>query len=323
MSASLERPETVEDGSLFGSNVGVLLAFHLLLPLALIPALFSWTGVALVFLGNYVFGTLGINIGYHRLLTHRSFRCPPWLEHVFAVLGICSIQDSPTRWVGIHRMHHQHSDTRPDPHSPLVGFFWGHMGWLFYKNRGPGRQEASAHYAKDLLEDPFYAALHRHRLWFWVWMAHAALFFGAGALAGWARTGTGSGALLSGLSIFVWGVVVRTVYVWHITWSVNSVAHRWGYRNYETTENSRNHWLVALLTNGEGWHNNHHAHQRSAAHGHQWWEFDLTYATIRLLRAVGLAWDVVEPSVPARLRGPHQPLSTPVPTGHHDRQDVA
>src|SRR3954447_23269942 len=114
--------------------------------------------------------------------------------------------------------------------------------------------------------------------------------------------GTREEALRFGTSIFVWGVIVLTVYVWHITWAVNSVTHLWGYRNYETDDNSRNNWLVALLTNGEGWHNNHHASQRSARHGHTRWEIDLTYMTIVLLRAVGLATDVVAPSVPERLR---------------------
>ena len=119
----LQRPVSVVDRKFFWSYLGVFIAFHLLLPLALIPNLFTWTGVVLVFVGNYVFGSLGINIGYHRLLTHRSFRCPKWLEHSFALLGVCSLQDSPGRWVAIHRMHHQHSDKQPDPHSPLVSFF--------------------------------------------------------------------------------------------------------------------------------------------------------------------------------------------------------
>ena len=298
MRTTLPRPESVHGERLFTSNVIVLVVFHALLPAALIPDLFSWTGVALVFLGNYVFGSLGVNLGYHRLLTHRGFRCPKWLEYTLAVLGICSLQDSPARWVAIHRMHHQHSDDQPDPHSPLVSFLWGHFGWLLLKNRTLRKRETMARYARDLLQDPFYAWLERHRAWFWVYLAHVVVIFGAGGLAGWVMTGTAPGAGRFGLSVLVWGVVVRTVYVWHITWAVNSVSHRWGYQSYETGDNSKNNWVVALLTNGEGWHNNHHACQRSARHGHRWWELDVTYGTIALLRAVGLVTEVVPPCLP-------------------------
>jgi stearoyl-CoA desaturase (delta-9 desaturase) len=304
MPATLQRPESVDDGELFSSNVIAILVLHSLLLAALVPALFSWTGVVLVFLGDYVFGCLGVNLGYHRLLTHRGFRCPKWLEYALALLGVCSLQDSPARWVAIHRMHHQHSDDRPDPHSPLVSFAWGHIGWLFLKNRASRRRGTLERYAGDLLRDRFYARLERHRTWLWVYAAHAALFFGLGCLAGWATTGSPRESLRFGLSLLVWGVFVRTVYVWHITWAVNSVTHRWGYRNYETGDNSRNNWVVALLTHGEGWHNNHHASPRSARHGHRWWEFDQTYATILLLRAVGLATDVAPPCVPGRLKPP-------------------
>jgi fatty-acid desaturase len=299
---TLQRPESVVDRKFFWSHLSVFIAFHLLLPLALIPSLFTWTGVVLVFLGSYVFGTLGINIGYHRLLTHRSFRCPKWLEHTFALLGVCSLQDSPGQWVAIHRMHHQHSDKQPDPHSPLVSFFWGHLGWLVIENRRLHTLSTLQSYARDVFQDRFYLRLHRNFQWLWIYAAHALLIFGFGCFASWMMTRNPGEALQFGLSVFVWGVIVRTVYVWHITWAVNSVTHRWGYRNYETGENSRNNWIVALLTNGEGWHNNHHANQRSASHGHRWWEIDLTYWTILLLWAVGLATDVVPVSVPHRPR---------------------
>jgi len=249
--------------------------------------------VALVFLGNFVFGSLGINIGYHRLLTHRGFACPKWLEYGFALLGVCSLQDSPGRWVAVHRMHHQHSDEQPDPHSPLVSFLWGHFHWLIIENRTLNRLSTFERYAKDVFQDRFYLRLHRNYLWLWIYAAHTLLFLGAGALVGWLTTGTREAAIQFGLSVFVWGVIVRTVYVWHITWAVNSVTHLWGYRNYETGENSRNNWIVALLTNGEGWHNNHHANQRSARHGHRWWELDLTYASIVLLHSLGLVSEIL------------------------------
>jgi fatty-acid desaturase len=307
---TLQRPDSVS-GKLFSSNVSVIVLGHALALLGLFPSLFSWTGVALVFLGNCVFGGLGINIGYHRLLTHRSFRCPLWLEHAFAVLGMCCLQDSPNRWVAIHRMHHQHSDRRDDPHSPLVSLSWGYIGWLLFKNRDLRKKSTMERYAKDLGQDPFYMRLHRGRSWLWVYAAHALVFYAAGGLAGWLMTGTSAGAQQFALSILVWGVFVRTVYVWHVTWSVNGFTHLWGYRNYQTGENSRNNWVVTVLTNGEGWHNNHHAHPRSARQGHRWWEVDVMYATILLLQRVGLAWDVRVPKGNVRVL---RPATAPVLT---------
>ena len=288
-----KRPAILGDRKIIWPNLLVFSAFHLLLPLAFLDEYFSWTGVALVFLGNYVFGSLGVNIGFHRLLTHRGFECPKWLEHGFALLGVCTLQDSPGRWVAIHRMHHQHADEPPDPHSPLVSFFWGHLGWLIVENRSLNSQILYEKYARDIFQDRFYLQLHRKQLWLWIYAAHAAIIFSIAYGVGWVINGAHAQALRFGLGIFLWGVVVRTVYVWHITWAVNSVTHLWGYRNYETGENSRNNWVVALLTNGEGWHNNHHQSQRSASHGHRWWEIDLTYWTILLLKKVGLAADIV------------------------------
>jgi stearoyl-CoA desaturase (delta-9 desaturase) len=287
----------------FWIYLGAFVVLHLLLPLAFIPWLFSWTGVALIFVGNYIFGSLGINLAYHRILTHQGLTVPKWLEHTFAVLGVCSLQDAPARWVAIHRMHHQYSDERRDPHTPLVDFFWGHIGWLIYQNKYFGTADFYDRYARDLLRDPFYYRLERKLLWFWIYVAHALLIFAGAFAIGWATSGELMGGLQFGLSIFVWGVIVRTVYVWHITWAVNSVTHTWGYRNYETDDESRNNWMVALCTNGEGWHNNHHAHPRCAAHGHRWWELDLTYWTILLLEKVGLAKNVVHPKMNPRQLG--------------------
>ena len=300
VTSGLQRPETVNDERLFSSNVSVFIVFHVLALTAFIPYLFSWTGVALVFVGFYVFGGLGINVGYHRLLTHRSFRCPKWLERTFTVLGVCWLQDSPGRWVAVHRLHHKHSDTRPDPHTPLVSLIWSHLGWMIFKNRNLRARRTVGKYAKDVLKDPFYMWMHRHKRWQFVYAAHALLFYAAGLLAGWVMTGTFAGSLQFGLSVFVWGVIVRTIYVWHVTWSANSLTHLFGYRNYETGENSRNNWFVAILTLGEGWHNNHHAHQQSARHGHRWWELDPIYYTILLLRAVGLVTDLRHPNVTER-----------------------
>ncbi|MGZ5866874.1 MAG: acyl-CoA desaturase [Xanthobacteraceae bacterium] len=270
---------------------------HVLALLAFLPAFFSWTGVALALLGLYVFGTLGINLCYHRLLTHRGFVCPLWLEHFFAALGVCCVQHTPAYWVAIHRRHHQYSDVQADPHSPLVGFFWAHMGWIFSNNDDLVEEVVIARYGKDLMRDKFYADLENSLLWLWIVLASWAMFFTGGFIAELLLGGTLREALVFGTSLLLWGAFVRTVLVWHISWSVNSVTHLWGYRNYETGEGSRNNVLVGLISNGEGWHNNHHAYPQSAMHGHRWWEFDVTYRTIRLLARLGLARDVVMPEI--------------------------
>lgn len=291
----LERPLTAQNTRIVWPYVVGVGGIHLLALLAFIPWLFSWSGLALAVAGLYVFGTLGINLCYHRLLTHQGFECPKWLEHAFATLGVCCLQDTPARWVAIHRLHHQHSDEQPDPHSPLVDFLWGHMGWLLVENREVNQWSTYERYARDVLKDPFYMRFERGLFWLWTYLIHAAVFYAGGALVGLALTRTLSGSVQLGLSWLVWGVFVRTAAVWHITWSVNSLTHLFGYRNYETGENSRNNWFVALVSNGEGWHNNHHADQRAASHGHHWWEFDVTWLTIRLLQRVGLAHELVLP----------------------------
>jgi fatty-acid desaturase len=270
-----------------------ILLLHVAALLAFVPWFFSWIGVIACIAGLYVFGTLGINLGFHRLLTHRSFRCSRWLERSVAILGVCCLQEGPARWVAIHRKHHQQSDEQPDPHSPLVTFLWGHVGWLVVENRDTDSFHLLQRYSRDLATQPFYLGLERKLRWFWVYVAHVLVFAAVGVAIGWAISPTWSGALRVAASFVLWGVVVRTVLVWHITWSVNSLSHLWGYTSFKTGENSRNNWFVALISNGEGWHNNHHGDQRSAAHGHRWWELDVTYLTIRGLELVGLASHVM------------------------------
>jgi fatty-acid desaturase len=291
---AIPPPDTVDRGRVLWAYAFAVVIYHLLLPLAFVPWLFSWTGLLLIPLGNYAFCSLGIGAGYHRLLTHRSYRCPLWLEHTLAVLGVCSLQDAPARWVMIHRLHHQYSDRQGDPHSPLVSWFWGHVGWVLVENRQLSKMGTYERYARDVLRDPFYLWLERGHSWVWIYVAHAVLFYLAGFVIGWAATGAYLGGVQFGLSLLLYGVVYRTLFAWHVTWGVNSLAHLWGYRNYDTDENSRNNWFFALATNGDGWHNNHHADPRSAAHGfHRWWELDVTYLTLRGLQALGLVWDIV------------------------------
>ncbi len=297
VTGNLEIPVAAQPVRVFWLYTVPLIVIHLMACLAFVPYFFSWSGVILAICGHFFFGMFGITIGYHRLLTHRGFTCPRWFEHTLALLGICNLQDSPARWVAIHRMHHQHSDHQDDPHSPLVNFFWGHAGWVLVQSRAHGHINNFERYARDLLRDPFYLRLERGGLWFYVYAGHALLITGAGALTGYLLTGTGAGAQQLALSWLIWAVFVRTAFVLNGTWAVNSVTHRWGYRNYETRDNSRNSWWVALFSHGEGWHNNHHAQPRAAMHGHKWWEFDCSWMFIRLFEKIGLVRDVVRPKV--------------------------
>jgi len=283
----------------------VIVTVHAFAALAVFPWLFSWTGVALLVAGTYFFGGLGINLCYHRLLAHRSFSCPTWLERLFVMIALCCMQDAPARWVAAHRIHHNHADEEPDPHSPLVSFLWSHVGWMLVDRHGLNKIGNYERYVRDLLRQPFYLNLERRLVPTVIYFGHAMLFFLAGFVAGyWMVPEAGATAdgtsrwmagLQFGLSLLVWGVFLRTVVVWHITWSVNSLTHMFGYRNYDTGEESRNNWLVAIIASGEGWHNNHHADPASASNRRKWWEIDLIYGVIRLLEMVGLATNVVRP----------------------------
>jgi fatty-acid desaturase len=267
-------------------------AMHVLALLAAFPWLFSWSGLAIFLIGVPVFGS-GINVGYHRLLAHGAFKCPAWVERTFVFLAVCCMEDAPVTWVATHRLHHKDSDDRPDPHSPLASFWWSHMGWLMRDNADVSSLNVYDRYARDLLKQPFYRWLQKGGAVLWIYLAHAAAFalagFGIGLLV---ETSTDA-ALQLAASWVVWGVVLRTVVVWHITWSVNSLSHVFGYQSYQTGDESRNNWLVALIANGEGWHNNHHIDPTSASNWHRWWEFDATYVLIKGLELVGLATDVV------------------------------
>jgi stearoyl-CoA desaturase (delta-9 desaturase) len=252
---------------------------HVIAAFAVVPSLFTWSGLAIMLGLIWVTGGLGIALGYHRLLTHRSFRTPKWFEYVLTTCGCLAWQGGPLNWVGIHRLHHKHADDDHDPHSPRHGFTWSHILWMLQRQLEGIRGKDAA---KDLQRDPPMRWLDRL---FWVpqLTLTAALFF-----AGWAIAGPRLGA-----SWVVWGIGVRTVIVFHATWFVNSASHTWGYQNYtETGDDSTNLWWVALLSFGEGWHNNHHRHPRSAAHGLRRFELDPTWWTIKALARLGLAHDI-------------------------------
>jgi fatty-acid desaturase len=213
---------------------------------------------------------------------------------VFAILAVCSLEDTPARWVAVHRKHHHVSNEQPDPHSPLAGLFWAYVGWLFVENTENTRTNIYNRCARDIMRDRFYVGVER--FYVWIILASWVAFFAAGFAGALIAGDNVDAALQFGASIWLWGVVVRTIAVWHINWSGNSFPHLWGYRNYETDDNSRNNFIVAMITSGEGWHNNHHADPASASNSHRWWELDLTYLFLRLLVLSGLAWNVILPS---------------------------
>lgn len=246
------------------------------------PFFFTWKGALLTLLLGWMFGGLGICLGYHRLLTHHGFQTYGFVRRTFAWLGTLAGEGPPITWAALHRKHHQYSDQEGDPHSPRDGGWWSHVLWLFPRRIDPQWRETLERYAPDLLKDRFMRFLD-HSFLFWHFAVGAVLL-----TIGWLGWD-----LRTGISFVVFGVFVRLVYVLHVTWLVNSASHIWGYRNYDTRDNSRNLWWVALLAYGEGWHNNHHAFQRCAKHGHCWWELDMTFAVIWLMERVGLVWNVV------------------------------
>ena len=247
------------------------------------PWTFTWSALALVFVLHWVCGGIGVCLGFHRLLTHGSFNTPKWTRRAIATIGCLAGEGPPLQWVANHRLHHARSDQEGDPHSPHDGGGWSHVSWLAYRVGGKDPNAFYRKWAPDLYQDRYMRLLNY--LFVPLNVALALVIMAAGyALGGWTLA----------VSWLVWGVGVRMVFVLHSTWLVNSASHLWGYRNYPTRDDSRNNWWVALLTYGEGWHNNHHAHPRMAKHGHKWWEVDLTFWTIRGLAALGLAWDVVD-----------------------------
>jgi stearoyl-CoA desaturase (delta-9 desaturase) len=248
-------------------------AIHLGVVLA--PFTFTWSGAA-VGLCLTLLTVLGVNVGFHRLLTHRSFQTPKPVEYLLTVLASLSCQGGVLQWVATHRAHHAHADEEGDPHSPRDGAWWAHMLWWMPFHRVLDVADHRQRYVKDLARDPVHRVLDRCQVPLTLLLA--VLLYALGQV--WAGVG---------LSWLVWGIFVRLTLTYHVTWLVNSATHMWGYRTYATQDRSTNLWWVALLSCGEGWHNNHHAFPRSARHGLRWWEVDVTYWLIRGLGLVGLA----------------------------------
>ncbi len=259
-----------------------ILFIHLIAVLA--PFTFTWAGFALFVVMTCMTLGLGVTLGYHRLLAHRSFETPATVRYLLALLGCLALQGGPIRWVATHRLHHKETDKMADPHSPTRGFAWAHVVWTFYRHPQLKTPEDLGHFAPDLSRERFLCFLERYYLL--PYLAFCVLAFAIGtALEGW----------YLGVSLVIWGCALRTVYSWHVTWLVNSAAHIWGYQSHPSSDNSQNNWWVALLTFGEGWHNNHHAYPYSARMGFKWFELDKTYWIITLMAKTGLAWNVVQP----------------------------
>ena len=244
---------------------------------------FSWQGVVLALVLHWVTGGLGVCLGYHRLLTHRSFATSRPMRYFFSWLGGLAGEGSCLTWVANHRKHHAHSDHVGDPHSPHNGSWWSHMFWCMADLPTEEKETFLARWVPDMKDDRVLRFLD-------------ATFIPWHIVTGLVIAGIGYqiGGSHMAWSLMTWGIFFRLTAVLHSTWLVNSASHIWGYRNYETSDDSRNNWIVAVVTYGEGWHNNHHAYPRMARHGHRWWEIDLTFLTIRTLERLGLVWDVVD-----------------------------
>ena len=244
--------------------------------------------------GMYLLTAAGVTVGYHRLLTHRSFQTHKTTEYVFAVLGSMSVQGSVLDWVADHRKHHAHTDAEGDPHSPHVGHGSGvrglwhaHTGWLL-ENHG---QADWKRYARELYED---AGMRRiTKLFPWIALMTLLVPFALGGIL----HGTLSGAFRG----LLWGGLVRIFFLHHITWSINSICHVFGRRRFAIEDRSTNVFWLAIPSLGEAWHHNHHAFPRSASHGLRWWEIDPSATIIRVMARLGLAWNVVRIS-PERQR---------------------
>ncbi|XP_028779179.1 palmitoyl-monogalactosyldiacylglycerol delta-7 desaturase, chloroplastic [Neltuma alba] len=261
-------------------TAGVVLAMHMLSLFA--PFCFNWRAFWVAMALYVVTGLFGITLSFHRNLSHRSFKLPKWLEYLFAYCGVLALQGNPIDWVSTHRYHHQFCDSERDPHSPTEGFWFSHMSWLF-DTKSVVERCGEPNNVGDLDKQYFYRFLRS------TYILHPL------ALGGLLYA-------MGGFPFLVWGMGMRIVWVYHITWLVNSACHVWGKQAWNTKDLSRNNWWVAVLAFGEGWHNNHHAFEYSARHGLEWWQVDMTWYAVRFLQLIGLASEVKLPSQAHRLR---------------------
>ena len=244
-----------------------LVIFHLGALAALFT--FSWPALFVTLALWWISGSLGVGIGFHRLLTHRGFKTPKFVEYFLTFCGTLALQGGPIHWITTHRLHHAFTDEPGDPHSPRDGAWWSHTGWMLSGTAQLYDEATIRRYAPDMMNDRVHRVINR--TW---WIPIVISAFVLLAFGGW--------------TMLLWAVFLRITAQLHFTWLVNSATHIWGSRRYETHDDSTNNWWVALLTFGEGWHNNHHAHPRAACHGVAWYEVDTNWWTIRVLKMFGL-----------------------------------
>jgi stearoyl-CoA desaturase (delta-9 desaturase) len=237
---------------------------------------FSWKGLFLALALWWVAGSWGIGMGYHRLLTHRGYKAPKWLEYFLTTCATLALEGGPIFWVATHRVHHQLTDKEGDPHSPRDGKWWSHMGWIILGKTLHQNTKELSPYVPDLRKDKFHNWISK-----WHWVPITVLGLVILAVGGW--------------KMVLWGIFLRTTIGLHCTWLVNSATHIWGSQRFVTDDDSTNNFAIAMLTFGEGWHNNHHAHPQSAKHGLAWYEIDFNWMQIWVLSKVGLLRDVKLP----------------------------
>jgi sn-1 stearoyl-lipid 9-desaturase len=267
---SAKKQEATEYG-INWLTTSVMILFHLGAVAALF--FFTWKAFFVALVLWWISAGPGIGMGYHRLLTHRSYKTPKWVEYFLTICATLTLEGGPIFWVATHRMHHQFSDHEGDPHSPRDGKWWAHMGWILLGRSMHHDTQTLARYVPDLAKDKFHVWITKYN--YLPVIALAIVLFAIG-----------------GLPFLTWGIFLRTVVGLHATWLVNSATHSWGSRRFVTRDLSTNSWWVALLTWGEGWHNNHHAHPVSARHGFKWYEIDFNWYGIWALQKLKLASDV-------------------------------
>ena len=243
---------------------------------------FSWTNLAVAAVMYFFAINVGIGMAYHRLLTHRGYKTPKWVEYFLTGCGTMALEGGPIFWVATHRVHHQNSDHEGDPHTPHDGTWWAHAGWIVSGRALHSETALLGRYAPDLTRDPVHVWLSKYH---WLPLTIAGFL----QLALGAALAAPGHRIVGAIGMMLWGTFLRVTLGLHATWLVNSATHLWGKRRFETRDDSRNNWWVAILTGGEGWHNNHHAHPVSARHGLAWYEFDINYYGIWLLEKIGLA----------------------------------
>lgn len=230
----------------------------------------SWTAIPITIVLWWISGSLGIGMGFHRLLTHRGYKTPKAVEYFLTLCGLLALEGGAINWVVTHRIHHANTDADGDPHSPRDGSWWAHMGWILRGTAQQHNEITMRRYAPDLMKDPVHRFMNN-------------VYFVPLIISGMVLLAIG------GWPLMFFGVFLRVTVGLHFTWLVNSATHLWGTRRFQTTDDSTNSWWVALLTFGEGWHNNHHAHPRAAKHGLTWYEIDFNWYGIRALQLLGLA----------------------------------